>query len=233
MKKIVVGLMALLLMPLVTLATEVDIASADMSIDLPDDWYIFTRENIENNADLEELGLTYDFMKDMMDSNDMYLDAFNEEEEFIISILEVSDVGNMNDYFDSEVEDLAKEIQEDIGSDIAEIYDNGYKFIYFEYMDAGYYIINYYTIVDDRAYTFTFQKETEFTEDEKDSYKKMVDSVKFDKYKPEDKSKETVIVSVGIVLVIVLGAAALIVSKVNNNNNNKKEDSKNNSKENV
>lgn len=227
MKKFVFGLLLVLLMPMVALATEVDIVSADMTIDLPDDWYVFTRENIENNSKLEELGLTYDFMEDLMYGNDMYLDAISDEEEFVISVLAVSGVGNLNDYFDSEVEDLAKEIQEDIGLAEYELYNNDYKYVYLEYMDAGYYIINYYTIIADRAYTFTFQKETEFTNEEKETYKEIVDSVKFDKYVPLDNNKEIIVVAAGIGLVVVLGIVAVIVAKIKGN------ESKKESKENV
>ena len=227
MKKIVFSLLVLLVMPLMVSAVSVDVPSADMSLNIPDEWYVFTRENIENNPDLDELDLTYEFMNELMNENDMYVDAFDDEEEFIVSVVDVEDVGNLNDYFDSEIEDLAVEIQSIAGADSYELYENDYKFIYLEYMDAGYYIINYYTIIADRAYTFTIQKETEFTSAEKDSYKTIIDSVNFDNYVGVDNSKETLVVAIGLGLVVALGVAAVIIAKVKGKNEVKE------SKENV
>lgn len=100
MKKIVFSLLVLLVMPLMVSAASVDVPSADMSLNIPDEWYVFTRENIENNPDLDELDLTYEFMNELMNENDMYVDAFDDEEEFIVSVVDVEDVGNLNDYFD-------------------------------------------------------------------------------------------------------------------------------------
>ena len=134
MKKIVFSLLVLLVMPLMVSAASVDVPSADMSLNIPDEWYVFTRENIENNPDLDELDLTYEFMNELMNENDMYVDAFDDEEEFIVSVVDVEDVGNLNDYFDSEIEDLAVEIQSIAGADSYELYENDYKFIYLEYM---------------------------------------------------------------------------------------------------
>lgn len=53
MKKIVFSLLVLLVMPLMVSAASVDVPSADMSLNIPDEWYVFTRENIENNPDLD------------------------------------------------------------------------------------------------------------------------------------------------------------------------------------
>ncbi len=219
MKKVVFSLLMFLGLPLMVQAAIIDVPSADMSLTLPDEWYVFTRDNIEGNTELEELELTYDFMNDLMNENDMYVDAFDDEEEFIVSVVPVEDVGNLNDYFDSEIEDLAVEIQGIAGADGYELYENDYKFIYLEYMDAGYYIINYYTIIADRAYTFTIQKEAEFTDNEKNSYKNIIDSVHFDNYIAVDNSKETLVVAIGIGLVVVLGIAAVIIAKVKGKDN--------------
>lgn len=227
MKKLVFSLLMVLCMPLMVKAVSVDVSSGDMSLTLPDEWYVFTRDNIEGNTELEELGLTYEFMNDLMNENDMYVDAFDDDEEFIVSIVDVEDVGNLNDYFDSEIEDLALEIQNVAGADGYELYENDYKFIYLEYMDAGYYIINYYTIIADRAYTFTIQKEMEFSETEKDSYRNIIDSVHFDNYVAVDNDKETLVVTIGIGLVVVLGIVAVVVAKV------KGKDNIDNSQENV
>lgn len=219
MKKLVFSLLMVLCMPLMVKAVSVDVSSGDMSLTLPDEWYVFTRDNIEGNTELEELGLTYEFMNDLMNENDMYVDAFDDEEEFIVSIVDVEDVGNLNDYFDSEIDDLALEIQNVSGADGYELYENDYKFIYLEYMDAGYYIINYYTIIADRAYTFTIQKEMEFSETEKDSYRNIIDSVHFDNYVAVDNDKETLVVTIGIGLVVVLGIVAVVVAKVKGKDN--------------
>lgn len=219
MKKVVFSLLMIFCLPLVVKADVVDVPSANMSLDLPNSWYVFTRDNIENNSELEELGLTYDFMNDLFSENDMYIDAFDEEVEFIVSIVDIEDVGSLNDYFDSDLNDLGETLQEVAGADSYEIYKNDYKFIYLEYMDAGYYIINYYTVIDNQAYTITIQKETDFTNDEKTTFKSIVDSINFSNYKVTDNNKEKIIVVAGIALVVILGIVAVIIAKVKSKEN--------------
>ena len=42
-------------MPLMVKAQSFDVPSADMTLDIPVSWYVFTRDNLEGNSDLEDL----------------------------------------------------------------------------------------------------------------------------------------------------------------------------------
>ena len=80
MKKIVCILMVLVLsaafLSVSVSAETYDLSDTDMSISLDDTvWYVFTRDNIENNAELGELGISYDAIHDILYNSDIYMDA--------------------------------------------------------------------------------------------------------------------------------------------------------------
>ena len=145
----------------------------------------------------------------------------NEELEFLVYIVDTEDIGSLTNYHDFEIEDLGEELVNLNGADTYDIFKNDYKFVRVEYEDSGYYIIDYYTIVDDRAYTFSAQKESEFSDAEKTTVEEIMNSVYFDNFVPTSNDKETVIVAVGIGLVVVLGVVAIVIAKVKDKNESK------------
>lgn len=208
-------------MPIMVKAQSFDVPSADMSLDIPDSWYTFTRDNLDGNTEIEDLGLTIDIMNEIMLENDVYVDALNEELEFLVYIVDTEDIGSLTNYHDFEIEDLGEELVNLNGADTYDIFKNDYKFVRVEYEDSGYYIIDYYTIVDDRAYTFSAQKESKFSDAEKTTVEEIMNSVYFDNFVPTSNDKETVIVAVGIGLVVVLGVVAIVIAKVKDKNESK------------
>ena len=71
MKKKILGLIALLFMcvPMVANAESYKVDD-NMTIDLDESlWYVFTRDNIKDNSELDELGLTYDYMNDLTEKS--------------------------------------------------------------------------------------------------------------------------------------------------------------------
>ena len=221
MKKIVFSLLMVMCMPIMVKAQNFDVPSADMSLDIPDSWYTFTRDNLDGNTEIEDLGLTIDIMNEIMLENDVYVDALNEELEFLVYNVDTEDIGSLTNYHDFEIEDLGEELVNLNGADTYDIFKNDYKFVRVEYEDSGYYIIDYYTIVDDRAYTFSAQKESEFSDAEKTTVEEIMNSVYFDNFVPTSNDKETVIVAVGIGLVVVLGVVAIVIAKVKDKNESK------------
>ena len=119
----------LLVMPLVVNAQSVDTASAYLDLELPDSWYVFTRDNLDNNSDLEELELTKDYVMDYFLEYDLYVNAFDEDYDFYVYMNTTEDIGNLDDYYNFEVDDLAVELMNMYGANSYEIYDNDYKFI--------------------------------------------------------------------------------------------------------
>ena len=222
LKKFMFVFFVSLFMPLVGQAVSVDVPSADMSLDMPDYWYVFTRDNIEGNAELEELGLTIDFMNELFLENDIYIDGFDENMEMLLYVVSVDDVGNLPDYYDFEIEDFGEELQGIVGASDYEIVNNDYKYVSVAYEDQGYEIVEYYTIIDNLGYTFSFQKEgADFSNTEQETISNIIDSVHFDNYVApnNDKTKEHILVFGGMGILVVICIVIFIVSKKSNKEN--------------
>ena len=222
LKKFMFVFFVSLFMPLVGQAVSVDVPSADMSLDMPDYWYVFTRDNIEGNAELEELGLTIDFMNELFLENDIYIDGFDENIEMLLYVVPVDDVGNLPDYYDFEIEDFGEELQGIVGASDYEIVNNDYKYVSVAYEDQGYEIVEYYTIIDNLGYTFSFQKEgADFSNTEQETISNIIDSVHFDNYvaPDNDKTKEHILVFGGMGILVVICIVIFIVSKKSNKEN--------------
>ncbi len=170
-------------------AESYDLSNTDMSITLNDArWYVFTRDNIENNAELEELGISYESMNNILQENSAYMDAIlyyndgNYIEFFVRKTAIDSDVANLSNYKNDKVQELAKELGKKQGAEDYSIYENEYKFVKLNYIDSklGYHICEYVTVVNKDSYTFTFQATSEFTDAEYEEIEDIIDSIVFD-----------------------------------------------------
>lgn len=177
------------LLPITTYAETYNLGGTDMSISVDDTvWYVFTRDNIKNNSELEELGITYDAMRDILHKNEAYMDAIlyyedGENVEFFVRKRALdTGIANLSNYKNSEVLELAKKLAKKQGAEKYSVYESQYKFARSEYIDSnyGYYICEYVTIVNKDNYTLTFQSTSQFTDEEYAEIENIVDSVKFD-----------------------------------------------------
>lgn len=178
-----------LFLPVTTYAQAYQMSGTDMTITVNDtEWYVFTRDNIKDNPELAELGVSYEDMHSILYDNEAYMDAilFYEDGGYIEFFVRKRplDTGlvNLSNYKDSEVATFAKEIAKKQNTDNYGVYENTYKFAKLEYFDAtyNYYVCEYITVVNKDDYTLTFQSETEFTEWEYEEIKRIVDSIQFD-----------------------------------------------------
>lgn len=178
-----------LFLPVTTYAQAYQMSDTDMTITVNDtEWYVFTRDNIKDNPELAELGVSYEDMHSILYDNEAYMDAilFYEDGGYIEFFVRKRplDTGlvNLSNYTDSEVATFAKEIAKNQNTDNYGVYENTYKFAKLEYFDAtyNYYVCEYITVVNKDDYTLTFQSETEFTEWEYEEIKRIVDSIQFD-----------------------------------------------------
>ena len=192
-KFIGVLLFLLIILPMNVSASDYIVKSADFNISFDYEWYVFTIDNLEGNVELDDLELDYDTMHEFMTENDVVLDAFYDEMEIFIRAISSEDnsVNNLSNYTNGEVKDLALELAIIMDSDIYEVYNNDYKFAYLDYYDSEYkvYVIEYYTIINNKNYAVTVQKASKFTDEEKATIKEIVDSIEFDideKYINED-----------------------------------------------
>ena len=186
-------------LPITTYAATYPLGGTDMSIFVDDTvWYVFTRDNIKDNAELDELGLTYQTIYDILYDNEAYMDAilFYEDGGFVELFVRKkaldTGVANLSNYSNSEVLDLAKELAKKYDADQYSVHESSYKFAKLEYFDpnCNYYICEYVTIVNKDNYTLTFQSVSPYTQAEYEQIQEIVDSVKFD-VDPSIKEKKT------------------------------------------
>lgn len=217
------------LFPITTYAETYNLGGTDMSISVDDTvWYVFTRDNIKNNSELEELGITYEAMYEILHNNEAYMDAIlyyeggEYTELFVRKRALDTGIANLSNYKNSEVLELAKELAKKQGAEKYSVYESQYKFARSEYIDSnyGYYICEYVTIVNKDNYTLTFQSTSQFTDEEYAEIENIVDSVKFDvdtsiKEKKTSSFAESVLEKTigGAVIGGVVGAVIAITNK--------------------
>lgn len=193
MKRIVCILMALVLSAAfwsVSVSAETyDLSDTDMSIRLDDTvWYVFTRDNIEHNAELEELGISYDAIHDILYNSDIYMDAIVYYKdgtylEFFVrkKAMHAGSI-NLTERPDDQVLTMAKIRAQQYGAETYSVYKNQYKFAKLEYFDGNeqYHVCEYVTIVNKTNYVFTFQSKAAFTQWESAQMEEIIDSIQFD-----------------------------------------------------
>ena len=185
MKKIVLFVL-LFIIPINVWATTFDLKDTDMSITIDEDiWYVFTPDNILDNPELDELGISYEYMVDVFSDNHAYLDAvlfFQDSDDYIeifVRKTEVDDVKNLSNYSLSDIEEFGKTLAEEQNAQY-EIYQKNYSFAFLTYQDLGFYLNEYYTIINGYAYSITAQKPYSFTSEDTLRVREIVDSIEFD-----------------------------------------------------
>ena len=185
MKKFVL-LIIMFVMPLMVLGKEYTFDEIGVKITIDDDFYVFTRDNYQNNETLKELGITEDYMYNYFYNNKAYIDVVPKSfaYEIVVNVaIDNLDMTNLSNYPDGMIGDLSKEILKKMPTAKCSIYNNGkYKFLNISFFDSasGTYIYRYYTIFDNRGLSFHIQKNSEVIEEEKEILKKLVDTIEFD-----------------------------------------------------
>ena len=217
MKKILLFVL-LMLVPIVGDATTFELKNTDMDITIDEsEWYVFTPDNILDNPELEELGLTYEYMLESFQNNQAYLDAilfYYDSEDYIelfVRKVALEDIGNLVNYDDDFIERFGQALADEQKVNY-EIYRTNYPFVLLDYQDQGFYLQEYYTIVNGNGYTITAQKPNAFSREDKARVEKIVDSVSFevDLSLKEPNSKETnkevnyIIIGISSVVLVVV-----------------------------
>ena len=185
MKKIVMFMLLMVVLPLNVLATDFKLSGTDMQISFDEsEWYVFTPDNILDNPELEELGISYDYMVDSFRENKASVDAvlfYADSEDYIevfVIKTEVEDVINLNNYDKGEIDELGEELATEFDATY-EFYQNDYSFVKLEYQDKGFYINEYVTIVNGDGYSILVQKPYAFDSEDELRAKEIVDSIEF------------------------------------------------------
>lgn len=174
----------LMIMPTMVSAQTYAVEGTDLSITIDDTaWYILTRDNIENNAELADLGIAYESIHDFMYSNDVYMDAVAVYDDTYVELFlrKVEGDGGMNlsEFSDDEVLETIEAMAEQCGSTEYGIYQTAYKFSKMEYSQAEFHIMEYITIVNGDTYTLGFQSNAPFGDWAYEEMDRIVDSVAF------------------------------------------------------
>ena len=239
MKKVLCLLISLVLfIPVNIYGKNVDLSEINLTIDFNDDWYVFTRYNLDGNKDLETLGVTKAYMENFFNENEAYIDASPKElgTDFILRIKPVEDMNNLSNYPDDVVKEVAKEISKLVSSEDYKVYNNGKtKYAIVRYYDetSKYNVLAYYTVVNAQGYTFQIQKQSDITQTDETNMKTIMDSATFnvlDKYKNESEDVQKELDNVGkkdfniknILIYAGVGALIGIIATVISTRNNKK-----------
>ena len=160
-----------------------------MSITINDTtWYVFTRDNIKHNSELEDLGVSYESVYDLLYNNEAYMDAiqYQEDGEYIELFVRKrtidSSVVNLSNYSNDDALEFAKGLGERQKTNDYSVHETQYKFAKLKYTDAnsGYYVCEFVTFVNKDNYTFTFQSPTPFSDSNYDEIEAIIDSIQFD-----------------------------------------------------
>ncbi len=228
MKKLVLFI-CLLVMPVLVMAKEYIVQ--DLTIDIGSSWEVYTRDNVIGNQLLEERGLDgRDVLRNMQNTM-MYVDMLriegNEMVEGFVFIKEVGDeVMNLHKYDDKQVLEVGEKAYGEYDPSKIKIYEtNGYKYVYVEYIASQngttYGIIDYYTVINGRGYTFKFQSAQSLT-NYMDGIQKMIDSVKFKVEEQYEKDPESKSLLDRLLVPIVVGGVSGAIGGLGAYVNNKK-----------
>ena len=214
-----------MLIPTLGYATTFELKNTDMDITIDEsEWYVFTPDNILDNPELEELGLTYEYMLESFQNNQAYLDAilfYYDSEDYIelfVRKVALEDIGNLVNYDDDFIEQLGQALADGQKANY-EVYRTDYPFILLDYMDQGFYLQEYYTIVNGNGYTITAQKPNAFSREDKARVEKIVDSVSFEvdlslkEHNSKETNKEVNYIIIGISSVVLVVVILLTVFK--------------------
>lgn len=206
MKKKIFAMFALLLLfiPSFVFAESYDVDEY-LKLDFDDDWYVFTKSNIKDNKELEELGVSEEYMENLFKSSNVVVDAIlfeednNDTKEVFVRTTEIEDLYNLNYNTDSYINEFADGFISSVKEQGIEVVNsNVYKsnnntYVYLEYSDSNLNVIEYFTVVNGNGYAIQAQKTNSFTESEKDSFKEIIDKASFKIVKQEkddDNDKE-------------------------------------------
>lgn len=182
---LIIAVYCCLLLTISVHAQTYTIGDTDLTLNIDDTyWYVFTRDNIKNNSELIDFGVTYDYMYDFFMNNKVYVDAilYYEDDtylELFVRKTSIDDIINLSEYDDSDVRSLAKALADKRGTTNYTVYSSKYKFVRLEYSDQGFYLCEYYTVVNGDNYTFTFQSAIPFSASKYSDVQDVIDSVNF------------------------------------------------------
>ena len=226
MKKILVLFLAFtILLPINAIAKDYSVKDLSISVD-DTAWDVFTRDNIKDNSRLEELGITYDYVNNFMNNNDVYLDAcqFDMDDpsntlELFVIVKKIHTNKNLHAYSDKQIKEVGEAFKKKINADNYDIYKVGkYIYVHSKTFDAStsYNLDEYYTVINGYGYTIMAQKANNFTNEESALVKSIVDTTKYKYIASYDKKASNNDILIDAIIGAIGGAIVGIISAVYN-----------------
>ena len=142
----IIAMCCLLILPMTVSAGNYTVSGTDLTIKIDDDyWCVFTRDNLKNNPELDELGVSYNDVYTNMMNNKIYIDAILYYEsgsyiELFVRKTNIDKIVNLSNYDDDKVLELAEKLADKYNAREYSVYKSKYKFMKLEYTDLGFYI---------------------------------------------------------------------------------------------
>ena len=171
--------------PLKVFGQTFNVDGTEVNITFGDEWHVCTRDNPVCCYEVEALGMTKEYMLDFFEENLIYLNAGiiadfdNDGIDFFIIKDKTDFCENMSKLTDEELDKVVQEFADSVECDVCEIYDGDQTFVHMEYEEDKVNYIKYITVYNSEYYTFTVQKASAFTKDEKKDIKEIMESVYF------------------------------------------------------
>ena len=227
----------LFIFPLMVDAKSYSISDTDITVELDEKvWYVFTRDNIENNSELDELEISYDDIYNIMYDNNIYLDAVLHYDdgdyiEFKVAKIKNDKMNNLTNFAKEHLIEAAEHVCNEYDFDEYDIYQNNYNYVILEKNEKDLHIITYVTIVNGYSYLIVFETPEEFMNEEIWDVKNIVNDIEFnidesltDDVIENNKFDWGTLIERGVSGAIVGGITGLIVEKIYKKKKNDKKD---------
>lgn len=179
-----------ILLPITVSAERFYLGGTDMSLSVDDEyWYVFTRDNIKNNSQLDKLGITYEYMTEIFSDSDAYMDAFmffNDEENNVVELFvrkvdDAFDAVDLSDYSDEEVLEFAESLTQYVSYSDSSVYKSKYKFAELRSFEPveKLYMYQFFTVANKDLYNLQFHSTTQLNDSQYKEITSIVDSVEF------------------------------------------------------
>lgn len=199
---------SLLVLPISVFSASYEIKDQNVTIELDDNWVVFTRDNISGNEKLAEMNISEEYMKNLLESNDAYMDAIYQEKALELFLrIKDSDVDSIANYNEKQLNAIKDNFVKEAKASEGSVINNDYNYIYTKYLSGDYRILSYYTVVNRKGYTFTIQKLSDLNEEDKKIGDQIIGNIKFkvneeSKKTNSGKLKDSVIIIGAIVIVV-------------------------------
>lgn len=158
----------------------------DVKVNMPEDWYVFTKDNIKDNSDLKLLGVEEEYMEQLFSDSMYKMDAIlftNNDSSVEMFVLEKKVTSpNFNSFSIKELSPVKDEYKKIVNTDNVEVIEtNKNKYVKAIYNDSGLNVVDYYTVYNNIGYTLKFQTVEEIDDDYLNYFDLIMDKVDFPK----------------------------------------------------